>query len=119
MTPPCPFCTPDPTRVCFQGKSVVALWDAYPLTDGHALIVPHPVPSARAPLRQNTGRQAAVVRVVREAHAEYDTHLGKAERGRDWNGLLSRVEQTVRIMPLWKLQTVGSERLDLLEPFEG
>ena len=40
MTPPCPFCTPDPTRVFFQGKTVFALWDAYPLTDGHALIVP-------------------------------------------------------------------------------
>ena len=41
MTPPCPFCKPDPARVFFQGEHVFALWDAYPLTDGHALIVPH------------------------------------------------------------------------------
>ena len=38
---PCPFCTPDPARVFFQGKTVFALWDAFPLNDGHALIVPH------------------------------------------------------------------------------
>ena len=41
MTPrPCPFCTPDPGRVFFEGTHVYALWDAYPVSDGHALIVP-------------------------------------------------------------------------------
>jgi hypothetical protein len=32
------------------------------------------------PLRQNPGRQAAVINAVREARAEYDDHLGKVER---------------------------------------
>jgi hypothetical protein len=79
-----------------------------------AEVAPFPVGNVEGPLRQNTGRQAAMFTVVREAHAEYDAHLGKAEQGRDWKGLLSRVEQTVRIMPLWKLQTVGSERVEFL-----
>jgi len=75
---------------------------------------PFPVGETERPLRQNTGRQAAVITVVREARAEYDDHLGRVERGDGWGGLLSRVEQTVRKMPLWKLQTVGTERLEFL-----
>lgn len=37
---PCPFCTPDPARVFFEGTQVFALGDGYPVSDGHALIVP-------------------------------------------------------------------------------
>jgi diadenosine tetraphosphate (Ap4A) HIT family hydrolase len=37
---PCPFCHPDPERVFNEGSHVFALWDAYPVSDGHALIVP-------------------------------------------------------------------------------
>ena len=36
----CPFCSPDPDRVFHEGDLVFALWDAYPLNPGHALIVP-------------------------------------------------------------------------------
>ena len=75
---------------------------------------PFPAGDVEHPLRQNTGRQAAVMTAVREARAEYDDHLGKVERGDGWEGLLGRVEQTVRVMPLWKLQTVGAERLEFL-----
>jgi hypothetical protein len=75
---------------------------------------PFPAGDTEDPLRQNTGRQAAVVNAVREARAEYDDHLGKLEKGGGWTGLLSTVERTVRVMPPWKLQTVGSERLEFL-----
>ena len=37
---PCPFCTPDPDRVFFESQHIYALWDAFPVPDGHALIVP-------------------------------------------------------------------------------
>jgi diadenosine tetraphosphate (Ap4A) HIT family hydrolase len=37
---PCPFCAPDPERVFLEGELVLALWDAFPVTDGHALIIP-------------------------------------------------------------------------------
>ena len=40
MTGPCPFCTPDPDQILFEGQHILALWDAFPVTDGHALIVP-------------------------------------------------------------------------------
>lgn len=37
---PCPFCQPDPDRVFYEDSLVCALWDGYPVTEGHALIVP-------------------------------------------------------------------------------
>ena len=37
--PACPFCTPDAERVFYRVERVFALWDAFPVSDGHALIV--------------------------------------------------------------------------------
>ena len=37
---PCPFCCPDPDRLIRQEDLVLALWDKFPVTPGHALIVP-------------------------------------------------------------------------------
>ena len=36
----CPFCTVGPERVIFTNDLVLALWDRFPLSPGHALIVP-------------------------------------------------------------------------------
>jgi diadenosine tetraphosphate (Ap4A) HIT family hydrolase len=36
---PCPFCSPDPSRVFFESDLVVGVWDAFAVSDGHALIV--------------------------------------------------------------------------------
>ena len=41
MTANCPFCSPDPERVSYRGKLVFALWDGFPVTEGHALLVPN------------------------------------------------------------------------------
>ena len=35
----CPFCTPTPDRVFYRSELVVGLWDAYPVSPGHALLV--------------------------------------------------------------------------------
>ena len=37
---PCPFCDPDPSRVFHAGTHVLGLWDAFPVSPGHALLVP-------------------------------------------------------------------------------
>ncbi len=37
---PCPFCHPDPNLVFHQTDEIIALWDRYPVSPGHALIVP-------------------------------------------------------------------------------
>ena len=36
----CPFCVPPKDRVFAQNKLVIALWDGYPVSPGHALIIP-------------------------------------------------------------------------------
>jgi hypothetical protein len=66
-------------------------------------------------LKQNTGRQAAVVRELAEWHEAYEGSLARLERDPGaWSRLRRKVAETVRVMPLWRLQTVGSERLEFL-----
>lgn len=36
----CPFCAVAPARIVYEAPLVVGLWDAYPVTEGHALVVP-------------------------------------------------------------------------------
>lgn len=36
----CPFCQPNPARVFHSGPLILGLWDAYPVSAGHALLVP-------------------------------------------------------------------------------
>ncbi|MFC1575531.1 HNH endonuclease [Gemmatimonadota bacterium] len=75
---------------------------------------PFPLGDRDEPLRQNTGRQAAIVNAVLEARARYDGVLGRFASSGAWRGCVGSVEQTIRIMPLWKLQTIGSERMEFL-----
>ena len=66
-------------------------------------------------LSQNTGRQAAVVRELAGRYDVCQGSLAELERNpADWGQVRHTVEHTVKKMPLWKLQTVGSERLDFL-----
>lgn len=37
---PCPFCDVSPDRVFHEGQHVLGLWDGFPLSPGHALLVP-------------------------------------------------------------------------------
>ena len=36
----CPFCTPEPELVFHESELIVGLWDRYPVSPGHALLVP-------------------------------------------------------------------------------
>ena len=36
----CPFCTLNEDRIIFESNLVLGVWDAYPVSDGHALLVP-------------------------------------------------------------------------------
>jgi superfamily II DNA or RNA helicase/HKD family nuclease/diadenosine tetraphosphate (Ap4A) HIT family hydrolase len=38
--PPCPFCTIEADRVFSTGEVVIGIWDAYPVSAGHALLLP-------------------------------------------------------------------------------
>ena len=37
---PCPFCDPPAERTFFRGELVIGVWDAYPVSPGHALLIP-------------------------------------------------------------------------------
>jgi len=39
MTDTCPFCKPDSERIWFEDESGFVLRDAYPISQGHALVV--------------------------------------------------------------------------------
>jgi len=74
-----------------------------------------PVGQETSVLRQNTGRQAAVINLVAGSRQEYDGSLSRAKQNhRKWNSLINRVDIVVKEMPLWKLQTIGQEELAFL-----
>jgi hypothetical protein len=35
----CPFCDPPRDRVFYEDALVLGLWDAYPVSEGHALVI--------------------------------------------------------------------------------
>src|SRR5262245_59880936 len=35
----CPFCNPDRTRLFLEAELVIGVWDAFPVSRGHALLV--------------------------------------------------------------------------------
>ena len=76
--------------------------------------MPYPASVQTRILQQNTGKQAAILNAVRSARGEYGDSLPAMLNRPAWNSLVREVANIVRVMPLWKLQTVGQERLDLL-----
>lgn len=40
MPADCPFCIPPQDRIVLENTLVLALWDAHPVSPGHALIIP-------------------------------------------------------------------------------
>ena len=74
-----------------------------------------PKESSNRILQQNTGRQAGIISIVHTVHNQFEGSLSEARHDqRQWNQMVRKVAEIVRVMPLWKLQTVGSEKLDFL-----
>ena len=67
-------------------------------------------------LQQNTDRQAEVIGHILKVQPHYGESLFRLKHfdSREWLRLVSKVGGVVRKMPLWKLQTVGKERLEFL-----
>lgn len=74
-----------------------------------------PYPGAAGVLKQNSGVQAAVINRVLDAHVRAGSSLAKLRsNNRTWRRTVKAVERVVKEQPLWKLQTVGTDRLDFL-----
>lgn len=67
-------------------------------------------------LQQNTGGQAAVIKKIVAAQNDFGGSLSRLKLTAPdlWRSLTRSVKRVVIEMPLWKLQTVGAERLDFL-----
>jgi 5-methylcytosine-specific restriction endonuclease McrA len=67
-------------------------------------------------LRQNTGKQAAIVSKIVDSQQKCGASLFRLKQlaSDRWSELVGEVDEVIRTMPLWKLQTVGEERLDFL-----
>ena len=73
---PCPFCTIDVQRIFYSGELVVGIWDMYPVSPGHALLLPkrhisswfEATAEERAELSETTtiAREAILKRTVSE-----------------------------------------------------
>jgi hypothetical protein len=71
-------------------------------------------------LRQNTGQQAAILRLVMQARRRYGDSLTRAQRDAGgWKSLVRDIDYVVRVMPLWKLQTLGRAPFDFLYENRG
>jgi len=83
-------------------------------------VVPYATPGEATILRQNTDRQAAIVNLVRQAHASCGGSLAAAMHDRPgWRRLVRKVARVVREMPLWRLQRIGAEQLNFLYENQG
>lgn len=70
---------------------------------------------AGAVLKQNTGRQAAVISAISKAREAYGGSLALLKKNPSaWATLKRRIAETIKVMPLWKLQTVGGQKLEFL-----
>lgn len=67
-------------------------------------------------LQQNTGKTAKIISQIASSQKEFGGSLFRFKQveSHRWSRLVAVVDRVVRGQPLWKLQTVGKERLDFL-----
>jgi diadenosine tetraphosphate (Ap4A) HIT family hydrolase len=64
----CPFCNPDPGRIYAENDAAIAFPDAYPISEGHTLIVPKRHVASLFDLSE--AEQAAVWQLVAQVRAK-------------------------------------------------
>jgi 5-methylcytosine-specific restriction endonuclease McrA len=66
-------------------------------------------------LHQATGKQAEVITLIIQARQQFEGQLASVMRDKQaWESLVSGVRKVVERMPLFKLQTVGREKISFL-----
>ncbi len=71
-------------------------------------------------LQQNSGEVPRIIKLVLAAHGASGGSLAEFRRDeRAWKRTVAEVAAQVRKMPLWKLQTVGDQKLDFLYENSG
>ena len=68
----CPFCPPSFDRIFLESDPILALWDAHPVSPGHALIIPRRhVPDWFA---ATDAERAALTAAIDDVRREIDRH---------------------------------------------
>lgn len=71
--------------------------------------------ASAATLLQNSDRQASIIRLIADTRSRCDGMLQAARQDDErWNELLVEVARVIRVMPLWKLQTIGRQPCEFL-----
>ena len=67
-------------------------------------------------LKQNNGRQATIISEIAAAREEFGGSLGRfrATAAPRWQKLVRDVEHVVRVHPLWRMQTLGDQRVEFI-----
>ena len=66
-------------------------------------------------LKQNTGKQAAVINTLRDMHPHYRHRLPLLKNDpKAWKAAVRKVQGTIKVMPLWKLQTIGEKPIEFM-----
>ena len=73
MKSSCPFCSYEPTRAWIENEHAIACPDAYPVTDGHTLVIPRQHVSSLYEL--SAEQQSAVWNLVAEVRQRLLTGL--------------------------------------------
>ena len=73
MADNCPFCEPEPDRVWLRTDTAMVLWDAFPITGGHSLVVPRQHVASIYEL--SAEEQAALWALVAEARGRLNDDL--------------------------------------------
>ncbi len=82
--------------------------------------VPFPGTTSREILKQNTDRQAAIIRHIAQARkVSGDSLPALCRKSSEWKRLVTSIASVVRTMPLWKLQIVGRSAFDFLYENRG
>ena len=73
-------------------------------------VIPFPVlRGGSSVLQQNSGKQAAIINLINKSHGSVGGTLAKLLRDSGgYQKLVTKVAQTVQVMPLWKLQQIGN-----------
>jgi len=79
-------------------------------------VIPYPVMNGdNSILQQNSGKQAAIINLIKKSRIPVGGSLAKLLKDKDtYSKLVTEVAQTVRVMPLWKLQQIGNGMDDFL-----
>jgi 5-methylcytosine-specific restriction endonuclease McrA len=70
-------------------------------------------------LSQNNDKQLKVLRELIDYMGDFESLTALRSDSRAWSKLSTAIADNIRAMPLWKLQTVGSEKLGFLYPNDG